>query len=135
MIRLTIKRNRIVYFILIVIVIISGLASRKFRDLLPSFISEYSGDTLWALMIFFLAGFIFTVYSTSRTAIITMVFCYAVEFSQLYQSDWINIIRQTRIGGLILGFGFLWSDMICYTAGILSGVIIEKYFLKRNIKT
>jgi hypothetical protein len=26
------------------------------------------------------------------------------------------------IGGLVLGFGFLWTDVVCYTARILIGV-------------
>ena len=130
-----VKRNRTIYFILTVLVILTGLASRKFSEHLPSYIAEYSGDILWALMIFFLTGFIFSTYTSIRIAIIALIFSFAIEFSQLYQSDWINIIRQTRIGGLILGFGFLWSDLICYTAGILIGLIIEKVYFFKKIKT
>ncbi|HMS33399.1 MAG TPA: DUF2809 domain-containing protein [Ignavibacteria bacterium] len=132
---MTVKRNRLIYFFLIVIVILAGLASRKFHDQLPPFIAEYSGDTLWALMVFFLAGFIFSTCSTIRIAIISLTFSFAVEFSQLYQANWINDIRHTRIGGLILGFGFLWSDLICYTAGILIGITLEKLFLIKKFKT
>ncbi|MBT4968715.1 MAG: DUF2809 domain-containing protein, partial [Bacteroidetes bacterium] len=28
-------------------------------------------------------------------------------------------IRETFIGGLVLGFGFHWEDLVCYTAGVL----------------
>ncbi|MCG8538340.1 MAG: DUF2809 domain-containing protein [Clostridia bacterium] len=31
-----------------------------------------------------------------------------------------------KIGGLILGFGFLWSDIVCYAIGILIGLLAEK---------
>jgi hypothetical protein len=132
---LKVKRNRTIYFILTVLVILTGLASRKFSEHLPSFIAEYSGDTLWALLIFFLTGFIFSTYTSIRIAIIALIFSFAIEFSQLYQAVWINSIRHTRIGGLILGFGFLWSDLICYTAGILIGIILEKLYFSSKIKT
>ncbi len=40
---------------------------------------------------------------------------------------WIDSVRQTTIGGLILGFGFLWSDLACYAAGVGLGVVIERF--------
>ena len=123
-----VKRNRAIYIILTVTVILSGLASRKYQEFLPSFLAEYSGDTLWALMIFLISGFVFSYNSTLLNAAIALMFCFAVEFSQLYQAEWINMIRQTKIGGLILGYGFLWSDLLCYAAGITAGAIIEILF-------
>ena len=107
-----------------------GLASRKFSYLLPSFIADYSGDTLWALMVYFLIRFIFIEYSVLQVAVISISFAFLIEFSQLYQAGWINAIRDTRIGGLVLGYGFLWSDLICYTAGILAGIITDKLIHK-----
>ncbi len=112
-----------------------GLASRKFNDWLPAFIAEYSGDTIWALMVFFITGFIFSTYTTFRNAVIALMFSFAIEFSQLYQAEWINSFRHTKIGGLILGYGFLWSDLICYATGILIGILLEKLFLNTKIKT
>ena len=35
-----------------IVVMFAGLASRSYRTHLPSFIGEYSGDVLWALMLF-----------------------------------------------------------------------------------
>jgi Protein of unknown function (DUF2809) len=40
-------------------------------------------------------------------------------------APWIDSIRQTILGGLILGFGFLWSDFACYAVGVALGVMIE----------
>lgn len=132
---MTVKRNRAIYFILIVTVILSGLASRKYKEFLPSFFAEYSGDMLWALMIFLISGFVFSYNSTLLNAAIALMFCFAVEFSQLYQAEWIIMIRQTKIGGLILGYGFLWSDLLCYAAGVSAGIIIEILFPNIYIKT
>ena len=45
--------------------------------------------------------------------------CFLLEFSQLYQVKWINNIRKTGPGKLVLGQGFLWSDLLAYSLGIL----------------
>ena len=46
--------------------------------------------------------------------------------SVLYHTPWIDSIRQTTLGGLILGFGFLWSDLACYAVGVGFGVVMER---------
>ncbi|WP_373330910.1 ribosomal maturation YjgA family protein [Salmonirosea aquatica] len=66
-------------------------------------------------------------------AALCVLVCYCIELSQLYQADWINTLRSTRLGGLVLGFGFLWSDLVCYFVGTLLGVGLEYVFLKRYI--
>ena len=119
------RRNRILYLILTIITIILGLLSRKFQGL-PQIISSYSGDALWALMVFFLFSFLFNKKSTIFILVISIIFSYGIEISQLYHAPWIDSIRATTLGGLILGFGFLWSDLICYTVGIVIGAIIDK---------
>ena len=120
------KRNRILYLILTIITIILGLLSRKVQGL-PQIISSYSGDILWALMVFFLFSFLFNKKSTIFILVISIIFSYGIEISQLYHAPWIDSIRATTLGGLILGFGFLWSDLVCYTLGIIIGAIIDKF--------
>ena len=119
------RRNRILYLILTIITIILGLLSRKVQGL-PQIISSYSGDALWALMVFFLFSFLFNKKSTIFILVISIIFSYGIEISQLYHAPWIDSIRATTLGGLILGFGLLWSDLICYTVGIVIGAIIDK---------
>ena len=120
------RRNRILYLILTIITIILGLLSRKVQGL-PQIISSYSGDALWALMVFFLFSFLFNKKSTIFILVISIIFSYGIEISQLYHAPWIDSIRATTLGGLILGFGFLWSDLVCYTLGIIIGAIIDKF--------
>lgn len=118
-------KKRLIYIILTIVTMILGLASRKYGSLLPNFLREYSGDALWALMVYFGFSFVFIKLSISKRGIIALVFSFAIEFSQIYQGVWINKIRDTTLGGLILGHGFLVSDLICYTVGIIIGVIIS----------
>ena len=120
------KRNRGIYFILILVTMVLGISSRKFGAYLPEFLSTYAGDTLWALMVFWGFGFLFARTSTVKIMLAALAFSYMIEFSQLYQADWINNLRHTMLGGLVLGFGFLWSDLVCYTVGVLAGVGIGK---------
>ena len=56
--------------------------------------------------------------STARLAGRALVIVFAVEFSQLYHAPWADAIRGTWLGGLVLGSGFLWSDLACYTIGV-----------------
>ena len=44
--------------------------------------------------------------STRTVAFLAMAFSIAIELSQLYHAPWIDSIRQTTLGGLILGLAF-----------------------------
>jgi len=118
-------KYRLTYFILIFITIILGLLSRHIHGI-PLFI----GDILWALMVFFIVKFLFIKRTIKWVIITSLLFCYAIEFSQLYQAPWINNIRHTVIGGLILGEVFSWGDMLSYTVGVAIGIFIEKILIK-----
>ena len=127
------KRNKLLYLLLTIIVMLLGLLSRKIEGL-PEIISLYSGDILWALMVFLLFAFLFNKKSTIFIISWAIIFSYSIEISQLYHAPWIDSIRNTTLGGLILGFGFLWSDLVCYTIGIIIGIIIDIMINKTNIK-
>lgn len=120
------KRNRRLYALYIVIVILLGLGSRRYGAGLPSWVADYSGDVLWGLMIFLLAGFLFIRKKTLSIAAAAYGFAVLVEVSQLYHAPWIDAIRANRLGGLLLGYGFLWSDLLCYLAGVVIGAVLEK---------
>lgn len=60
-----------------------------------------------------------------------LFFAFAIEFSQLYHAPWIDDIRQNIIGGLVLGFGFKSSDLVCYFVGILLGFAIDSLLLPK----
>lgn len=118
-------RTRFVYLIAATAVCIAGLASRRFRGQLPAFLAEYAGDTLWALMVFLLVSTLLVGRPILVRAAISLALAFLVEISQLYHAPWIDAIRQTTLGGLALGFGFLWTDLICYSVGVMIGVIAE----------
>ena len=102
-----------------------GLASRRFGQHLPAFFGEYSGDVLWALMLFLIVSFVLAGRPILQRCIVSLVLAFAVEVSQLYHVPWIDRIRNTTLGGLVLGFGFLWTDLVCYLVGITVGALTE----------
>ncbi len=114
------KRTRSKYVVLISLIIFLGVVSRSI-SIIPLFV----GDVLWATMVFFITRFLLIYYNISLIALISLLVCYLVEMSQLYQENWINNIRQTILGRLILGQGFLWSDVLAYAIGVLIGALIE----------
>jgi hypothetical protein len=120
------KKSGIVYVTLIVLTICLGLLSRQIRLIPPA-----TGDVLWALMVFFIIRLLLIHTKLKSIALISLITCYLVEISQLYQQEWVNSIRRTILGGLILGHGFLWSDLLAYTIGILIGFIITSALVER----
>ena len=119
------RRNPLIQIILIALTCLLGIGSRRYAHYLPGFIAVYAGDTLWALAAFLGIGLLLPRVSTRMIACLAMLFSVAVEISQLYHTPWIDSIRQTTLGALILGFGFLWSDLACYAVGVGLGVAIE----------
>jgi len=124
-------RKRTDYLIVMTLVIIIGLPTRLIPQHMPDFMVTYGGDTLWALMIFMIFALIFPKRPTPHIALFALAIAWGIEFSQLYQADWINDFRATRIGGLLLGHGFLMSDIIVYLLGIGIGVLIDNRLTPR----
>jgi len=119
------KRRRISYLIAAIVVAFLGLSSRRYSRLLPEFLASYAGDTLWALMVFLGIGIMFPIWSTLLVSVTALLFSFSIELSQLYHSTWVEQIRRTRVGGLILGYDYMWSDLLCYGVGIAVGSILE----------
>lgn len=109
-----------------------GLIIRAKPEYFPLFLSSYTPDVLWAFLVFALAVSFAPRLTTAKAAAIGLAVAYLVECSQIYQAPFINDIRDTRIGGLLLGHGFLWSDLLCYTIGIMFGVLCDWIIRKRT---
>lgn len=127
---LSMKRNRWIYAAFTILIIGLGLGSRAFSYVLPDTLNTYLGDSLWAAMIFTGCGFLFQKMKTMKTGLISLSFCFFIEITQLYHAEWIDRIRDTSLGGLVLGYGFLWSDIEAYTIGIAACTVIELLILE-----
>ena len=125
-------RTRTLYFFLIIITIALGLFSRS--TFIPLLIYPYLGDALYAVMIYFIVTFIAPKTSFHKTSIISILICYTIEFSQLYQAPWISELRHYTLVKLVLGQGFLWTDLVSYLLGTILGFSIDfKLSYKQNL--
>ncbi|MCX7174118.1 MAG: DUF2809 domain-containing protein [Proteobacteria bacterium] len=133
--RHTYSRSRYSYAAAVMVVIALGLASRKFPGLFPAALEKYPGDALWALMVFVALCAFLPNAKTWRLAAFALLASYAVEFSQLYQAPWIDSIRSTTLGHLVLGSGFSWVDLLAYAIGIAVGSACDLLWLRMRLLT
>jgi len=103
----------------------AGLLWRADFMPLPPWLSNNGGDALWALMVFLGFGFLLPRASTLNLALLAVAFSWGVEFSQLYHAPWIDAIRATLPGRLVLGNCFNWPDLAAYAVGVSIGALVE----------
>lgn len=126
----TLIKSRLIYCCAVVLAIMLGLGTRAYGNELPAFISAHFGDALWAGMIYLGCRALFTRQPLRLSLLMGLAFSFGIELSQLYQADWIVQVRATTIGGLVLGQGFLWVDLVRYTAGILFCYVVDQILQK-----
>lgn len=95
-----------------------GVRSAAVRPRLPAPVDAFAGDTLWGAMVLFLFATLFPRCGRGALAVAALLFAWSIEASQLYHAPWIDRVRANPLGHLVLGEGFLWSDLVCYTVGI-----------------
>nr|WP_226905022.1 DUF2809 domain-containing protein [Pedobacter schmidteae] len=124
-------RKRITYALMVVMIIALGILSRKIASI-PLII----GDILYAVMMFLLIKFFLIKLEYRKVALISLSVCYLIEITQLYHAAWINNIRNTTLGALVLGSGFLWTDMLAYTLGtaICMGLFLGVFWLRQELR-
>lgn len=115
-------------------VVILGLASRRFATQLPWFVSTYAGDTLWGSAVYLLAALLRPTWSPVCKGWYALGFAVAIELSQLYHAEWIDSLRHTSPFGLVLGYDFIWSDLLCYLTGILAAMGIDWWYSRCRLR-
>jgi hypothetical protein len=111
---------------LIVLVTMAGLLLRWRKLGVPAFLAKFGGDALWAWLVFLVFGFLFLHAPTRKVALWAWTFSWAIEFSQIYHAPWIDALRRTIPGALILGSTFNVPDLFAYVVGIGLGALVER---------
>lgn len=117
---------------LLAVTIALGLATRRFPSRFPSVVATYGGDALWAAMVYWLLAFLRPSASWRALAAGALGIASAVECSQLVHTPWLDAVRATRLGALVLGQGFLWSDLVAYAVGVLAATLIDALWWSRR---
>jgi hypothetical protein len=119
------RRSRAAYLVAVVVTVAVGLASRAYAAHLPWWLAKNAGDALYATMVFWGFGFLAPRARAASVAIAAVAWCFAIELSQLYRAPWIDAVRATTPGRLVLGQGFHAFDLVCYVIGVGLGVGLE----------
>lgn len=115
----TLRRDRGYVLITLCVVILAGLGSRRYPGLSPSILSDYPGDAFWAMAAYLAVLLVRPGVSIVQAALAALTISFAVEFSQIYHDQWIDAVRRTLFGRLILGSGFDPLDLIAYVTGVI----------------
>jgi Protein of unknown function (DUF2809) len=122
-------RHRLLFLINILAIVPLGYIIR-FGHIFPQFISDAGGsiayELFWILLVLAISP-----RANIRTTVISvcLVSC-AIEFLQLYQPPWLQAIRATLPGRLVLGTTFSWADFPPYFIGSSLG-LLWVYYLDR----
>ncbi len=117
--------NRMIYAVAAFVVAASGLLWRSSALYLSPFLKKYGADSLWALLVFLLIRFLKPQMNLWISVWIAFTISVCVEVGQLYHAAWIDTIRATRLGSLILGSVFNWPDIPAYAIGIALGALLD----------
>ena len=115
-----IKFNKI-YFLISIILFLSEIVIAKYTT---GFIRHTFGDYLCVILIYTLIKS-FVQLSNLKTASIVLLIAYVVEFLQLtnlqnfYPDEYTNTLK------LVLGTSFSIGDLVAYTLGIITTLLIE----------
>jgi hypothetical protein len=115
---------RAIHGALIAITIPLGLASRVNSLPMPDLVREYGGDVLSAMCIFFGVRFVLHRRSVWHSGTIAYVICVLIELQQLINWSPLRRLREETPLDILLGHGFLWSDLVCYAVGVGLGLAV-----------
>lgn len=114
---------RLNYFLLAgLIFIVEVLIALFVRD---RFIRPYGGDYLVVFLVYYAARTVLKA-PPLKVAIGALLFCYLVEAGQ-----YVNFVDRIGLGGneiakTALGYGFEWLDMLAYTLGAATLILLER---------
>ncbi len=117
------------YFVLAILILIIEISIAIYVH--DSFIRPYIGDLLVVIFIYcFLKSFVSL--STSKAALYVLLFSYFVEALQYFRIVQILGFQRNNLARIIIGTSFDWKDILMYTIGIVTVVIIESVFSSEN---
>ena len=133
-------KRRLLYFGIALSVIPIGLIARSLRGDADGttafgFIATYLGDTLWAVMFYFLFAAVLMSWATRRLAVLTLIFTAGIEFSQLYHGEPLASLRSFPPTRFLLGTNFLWSDILCLCVGTTLAAAVHAVICHKDSKT
>ena len=111
------------YFAFTVLLFLIEIAIALFVH--DNFIRPYFGDFLVVMLLYcFLKSFLNV--SVWIAASLVLVFSFAIEIAQYFNTVEKLGLQHYKIAKVVLGNSFAWMDLLAYIVGILTVIIIEK---------
>lgn len=123
-----IKRDRIIYAILTVVLLITEVVIALFVH--DRIIRPYIGDVLVTLLLCALIR-IFITDKIRLLAVYVFIFSFFVEVGQYFNYVKLLGLSDIKFLSILMGTSFSWIDIICYAVGCLIFFVIEMT-LKRS---
>ena len=124
-------KYRIILLINIILIIPLGYTVRFSHGIAPEWINDCLGSLAYEIfwILFFL--FLYPQASLIWTAVGVCLFSCGLEFLQLWQPPWLQALRATLPGRLVLGNTFTWSDFPPYFVGSFLGWLWVRWLYNR----
>lgn len=115
--------NRLIYVLGLLIVIPLGLSTKFLDGSGPLFEwwRDSFGDVLYQFALMLVALLVRPKLPLVPLAWGTFLYSSVIEFTQLIQTPWLDALRPTLFGRLMLGSHFVWADFIYYFLGSWGG--------------
>lgn len=99
-----------------------------------NFVRPYLGDVLVVILIYcFLKSFLKL--PVLVAALLVLAFSFAIEYLQFLHIVEKLGLEKSKMARTVIGTSFGWIDLLAYIVGIAIVLIVEKYWLKKEIKT
>ena len=125
-------RLRLIYAMAAFITVAIGLSWHLSPPLFGAAVKDIVGDSLWAAMILWLVSLVMPSRPLLLRMLAAIAICFAVETSQLYHAPFIDSIRATLPGHLVLGSGFDPRDFAAYATGVLIAALADWWWRSRQ---
>lgn len=90
-----------------------------------AFIRPYVGDYLVVIFIYCVVRSVYQA-PVKHVAAGVLIFSYLIEIGQYFQLVNLLGLQHNRAARIIIGTSFAWSDMLAYTLGILTVILVDK---------
>ena len=128
------KTYRWIIFAIVIALVAIGLASKFYQGPLAFWVNNSFSSLFYEMFWIFLVIFIWLRLSPGWVAFWVFIVTSALEFMQLWKPPFLQAIRSTLIGRLLLGTTFVWGDFLYYLIGCVLGWLILRSLKAKYVK-
>lgn len=126
------NKQQIISIVLLVLIIPIGFYSKLYSGIVSDWVNNKLGGVFYEIFWCLLFYIIFTKSKPVYIAVGVFAVTSLLEFVQLINSSFLEIIRSNFIGQTIIGNSFTWSDFPYYVIGSLLGYLILTRIKKKH---